>query len=320
MKRRPLLAAPFILAAGQASAQPRTTWPDRPLRIVVAFPAGSVTDSLMRVVAEPLARELGQPVVIENRAGANGAIGTEAVARGPADGYTMCVLSVTNGALNTFLIRRLPYDPLRDFAQVGFLAVAPYVLVVPNSSPARTVADLIGQARERPGALTFSHGNASALIGSEMINRAAGVQMTPIPYRGGPEALTDVMAGRIDSTLSDFANGMAQVREGRVRALGVTSAEASPLAPEIPPIGATVRGFELIVWFGLSAPAATPPAIVARANEALNKALALPEMRERLGRLGFTPQGGTPAVFETFLRQQVAMLSEKAREVGLEPQ
>lgn len=320
MKRRPLLAAPFILAAGQAAGQARSAWPERPVRIVVAFPAGSVTDSLMRLIADPLARELGQPVVIENRAGANGAIGTEAVARGPADGYTLCVLSVTNGALNTFLIRRLPYDPLRDFAQIGFLAVAPYVLVVPNTSPARSVAELIALARERPGALTFSHGNASSLIGSQMINRAAGVEMTPIPYRGGPEALTDVVAGRIDSTLTDFANGMAQVREGRVRALGVTSAAPSPLAPEIPPIGATVAGFELIVWFGLAAPAATPAPIIARANAALNTVLALPETRERLGRLGFAPQGGTPAVFEAFLRQQIALLSDKAREVGLEPQ
>lgn len=314
--RRATLAAPFLLAATGAKA----AWPDRPVRVVVAFPAGSVTDSLMRLVAEPLSRELGQAVVVDNRPGGSGVIGTEAVARSAADGHTMAILSVTNGALNPYLIRRLSYDPIRDFAQIGFLAEAPYLLVVPNSSPARNVAELVDLAKARPGALTFSHGNASSLIGSESINRLAGVQMTPIPYRGGPEALTDVMAGRVDSTLTDFANGLAQVREGRVRALGVTTPEPFPLAPEIPPIGATVRGFELIVWFGLAAPAATPQPVIARANEALNKVLAQPDLRERLGRLGFNPRGSTPQEFESFLRGQIETLGTRAREVGLEPQ
>lgn len=314
--RRATLAAPFLLAATGAKA----AWPDRPVRIVVAFPAGSVTDSLMRLVAEPLSRELGQAVVVDNRPGGSGVIGTESVARSAADGHTMAILSVTNGALNPYLIRRLSYDPIRDFAQIGFLAEAPYLLVVPNSSPARSVAELVELAKARPGALTFSHGNASSLIGSESINRLAGVQMTPIPYRGGPEALTDVMAGRVDSTLTDFANGLAQVREGRVRALGVTTPEPFPLAPEIPPIGATVRGFELIVWFGLAAPAATPQPVIARANEALNKVLGQPDLRERLGRLGFNPRGSTPQEFEGFLRGQIETLGARAREVGLEPQ
>lgn len=314
--RRAALAAPVLLAAKGAKA----AWPDRPVRVVVAFPAGSVTDSLMRLVAEPLSRELGQAVVVDNRPGGSGVIGTESVARSAADGHTMAILSVTNGALNPYLIRRLSYDPIRDFAQIGFLAEAPYLLVVPNSSPARNVAELIDLAKARPGALTFSHGNASSLIGSESINRLAGVQMTPIPYRGGPEALTDVMAGRVDSTLTDFANGLAQVREGRVRALGVTTPEPFPLAPEIPPIGATVRGFELIVWFGLAAPAATPQPVIARANEALNKVLAQPELRDRLGRLGFSPRGSTPQEFEGFLRGQIEALGARAREVGLEPQ
>jgi tripartite-type tricarboxylate transporter receptor subunit TctC len=314
--RRAALALPVLLVATAA----RAAWPERPVRIVVAFPAGSVTDSLMRLIAEPLGRELGQPAFVDNRPGGNGVVGTDSVARSPADGHTLAVLSVTNGALNPYLVRRLAYDPIRDFAQVGFLAEAPYLLVVPNTSPAQNVAELMALARARPGALTFSHGNASALIGSEGINRLAGVQMTPIPYRGGPEALTDVMAGRVDSTLTDFANGLAQVREGRVRALGVTTAEPFPLAPEIPPIGATVRGFELIVWFGLAAPAATPQPVVARLNEALNKVLAQADVRERLGRLGFTPRGSTPREFEDFLRGQIETLGTRAREVGLEPQ
>lgn len=316
LTRRAALATPFMLAAAGA----RAAWPERPVRIVVAFPAGSVTDSLVRLVAEPLGRALGQPVIVDNRPGGNGVIGTEFVARSPADGLTLAILSVTNGALNPYLVRRLSYDPIRDFAQVGFLAEAPYLLVVPNSSPAHDVAGFVALAKSRPGALTFSHGNASALIGSEAMSRLAGVQMTAIPYRGGPEALTDVIAGRIDSTLTDFANGLAQVREGRVRALGVTTPEPFPLAPEIPPIGATVQGFELIVWFGLAAPAGTPQPVIARANEALNTVLAQPDLRDRLGRLGFTPRGSTPREFEAFLRNQIETLGARAREVGLEPQ
>jgi tripartite-type tricarboxylate transporter receptor subunit TctC len=313
--RRSLLASPVLLAA-PAVAQ---TWPDRPVRLVVAFPAGSVTDSLMRNLVEPLSRELGQPVIIDNRPGGNGVVGTLAVKSAAPDGTTMGVLSVTNGALNTYLIRNLSYDPMRDFTHMGFLAEAPYLLVVPNSSPARSVSELMALARAQPGELTFSHGNASALIGSQLMNRIAGVTMLPVPSRGGPEALTEVLAGRIDSTLTDFASGLAQVREGRVRALGVTSPEPFPLAPEIPPIAREVPGFQLIVWFGLSAPAGVPAPVVARFNEALAKVLIQPEVRERLGRLGYAPRAMAPEQWRDFLQSEITALTRLAREVGMEP-
>lgn len=312
----PALLAPPVLLASAARAQ---AWPERSIRIVIAFPAGSVTDSLVRNLVEPLSRELGQTVIIDNRPGGNGVVGTMAVKGAAPDGYTMAVLSVTNGALNSYLVRNLAYDPIRDFAHLGFLAEAPYILVVPPTSPARNVAELIALARARPGELTFSHGNASALIGSERLNRMVGVRMLAVPSRGGPEALTEVLAGRIDSTLTDFASGLAQIREGRVRALGVTSAAAFPLAPDIPPISATVPGYELVVWFGLAAPAGTPAPVVARFNEALGKVLALPDVRERLGRLGYAPRAMQPEQFRDFLQEQITSLSRLAREVGLEP-
>lgn len=312
--RRATFAAPFLPLAAQAQ-----TWPDRPIRIVVAFPAGSVTDSLVRNLVEPLSRELGQSVIIDNRPGGNGVVGTMAVRNTPPDGNNMIVLSVTNGALNTYLVRNLAYDPMRDFTQLGFLAEAPYLLVVPNSSPARNMAEFIALARSRPGELTFSHGNASALIGSELLNRMAGLRMLAIPSRGGPEALTEVLAGRIDSTLTDFAAGLAQVREGRVRALGVTTPGAFPLAPEIPPIAATLPGYELTVWFGLASPAGTPAPVVARFNEALARVLALPEVRERLGRLGFAPRAMPPEQWRDYLQAQITKFTQLAREVGLEP-
>jgi len=314
--RRATLAVPALLAPLGARAQ---SWPDRQVRIVVAFPAGSVTDSLMRNLVEPLSRELGQTVIIDNRPGGNGVVGTMAVKTAAPDGYTMAVLSVTNGALNTYLLRNLAYDPIRDFTHLGFLAEAPYILVVPNSSPARNVAEFIALARQRPGELTFSHGNASALIGTERLSQMAGVRMLAVPSRGGPEALTEVLAGRIDCTLTDFAAGLAQVREGRVRALGVTSPAAFSLAPDIPPISATVTGYELIVWFGLASPAGTSATVVARFNEALAKVLALPDVRERLGRLGFAPRSMQPEQWRDFLQSEIASLSRLAREVGLQP-
>lgn len=312
--RRAALAAPLLPLAAQAQS-----WPDRPIRIVVAFPAGSVTDSLMRNLVEPLSRELGQSVIIDNRPGGNGVVGTMAVRNTPPDGNNMIVLSVTNGALNTYLVRNLAYDPMRDFSHLGFLAEAPYLMVVPNSSPARNMAEFIALARSRPGELTFSHGNASALIGSELLSRMAGLRMLAIPSRGGPEALTEVLAGRIDSTLTDFAAGLAQVREGRVRALGVTTPGAFPLAPEIPPISATLPGYELTVWFGLASPAGTPAPVVARFNEALAKVLGLPDVRERLGRLGFAPRAMPPEQWRDYLQAQITKFTQLAREVGLEP-
>ena len=316
LTRRAVLAAPALLAPLTATAQ---SWPERQIRIVVAFPAGSVTDSLVRNLVEPLSRELGQTVIIDNRPGGNGVVGTMAVKGSAPDGYTMGVLSVTNGALNTYLVRNLAYDPVRDFTQMGFLAEAPYLLVVPNSSPARNVAELLELARRRPGELTFSHGNASALIGSQLMNRMGGVRMLAVPSRGGPEALTEVLAGRIDSTLTDFASGLAQVREGRVRALGVTTPGVFPLAPEIPPISATLPGYELTVWFGLASPAGTPAAVVGRFNAALEKVLGQPEVRERLGRLGFAPRAMQPEQWRDYLQNQITSLTRLAREVGLEP-
>jgi len=318
LHRRHLLAAPALLAPLSAEAQ-TAAWPDRTIRITIGFPAGSVTDSLMRNLLEPLTRELGQTVMIDNRPGGNGVVGTMAVKNAAPDGYTQAILSVTNGALNTYLVRNLPYDPIKDFAHTGFLAEAPYLLVVPNSSPARSVADLVELAKRRPGELTFSHGNFSALIGSEMLCRMTGTRMLAIPSRGGPEALTEVLAGRIDSTLTDFAAGLAQVREGRVRALGVTTPEAFPLAPEIPPIASAVPGYQLIVWFGLAAPAGTPAPVVARFNEALSKVLAQPDTREKLGRLGFAPRSMSPEQWRDFLQSQITNLTRLAREVGLEP-
>jgi tripartite-type tricarboxylate transporter receptor subunit TctC len=314
ISRRAAMLAPLLAAPAFAQS-----WPERPIRLIIAFPAGSVTDTLFRNLAEPLARELGQPVVIENRPGGNGVVGTLAARGAPADGHTWLVLSVTNGALNNYTMRTPAYHPLNDFEQIGMVAEAPYMLVAPAEG-ARDTAQLLARARERPGALTFSHGNSSALIASALLGRMAGVEMTAVPYRGGPEALTDVIAGRIDSTFTDLAAGLAQAREGRVRVLGLTTAQRFPLAPDLPIVAETVPGFSLTVWFGLAVPQGTPAAILARANAGLNAVLAQPETRERLGRVGYTPIPGTGQAAREWIGAELRRYAQLAEQVGLERQ
>jgi tripartite-type tricarboxylate transporter receptor subunit TctC len=317
-RRGALLAAPALLLAPRRADAQGAAWPDRPVRLVVAFPAGSVTDTLMRHLSEPLGRELGQPVIVDNRPGGNGSIGTESVARAAPDGHTWCVLSTTNGALNTYTIRRLPYDPLKDFAPIGFIGDTAYILVVNAQHPARDLRGLLDLAKQRPGQLTYSHGNSSAHIASATMARLAGVQMEAVPYRGGPEALTDVIAGRIDSTFTDYPAGTPQIREGKVRALAVTTAAGFPMMPEVPPVAALLPGFDLSAWFGMAVPAATPGPIIARANTAMNKVLASPDFAERVGRLGYTPRPTEPEWFREYLRGQIERLTRQARESGLE--
>jgi len=312
--RRAGFAAALLATPALAQA-----WPERPIRIIVAFPAGSVTDTLFRNLTEALSRELGQPVFVENRAGGNGVVGSIAARGAGNDGHTWLVLSVTNGALNPYTVRNLAYHPLQDFDQIGLVAEAPYMLVAPPDG-ARNLAELLERARARPNALTFSYGNSSSLIASAMLNRMAGVEMTAVPYRGGPEALTDVIAGRIDSTFTDLAAGLAQAREGRVRVLGLSTPQRFPLAPEQPIVAETVPGFSLTVWFGLAVAAGASPAMLARANVALNTVLAQPQTRERLGRVGYTPIPGTAEAARAWIGSEIRRYAQLAEQVGLERQ
>jgi tripartite-type tricarboxylate transporter receptor subunit TctC len=316
LTRRAALATPLVLPS-LARAQ---AWPDRAIRIIIAFPAGSVTDTLHRNLAEPLGRELGVPVIIENRPGGNGVVGTEAGARATPDGLTWTVLSVTNGALNTYTVRRLPYDPLKDFASIGYVADNPYVLAVKADHPAKDLRGLIELAKANPGKLTYSTGNSSSHIASATLASMAGVEMTNIPYRGGPEALTDVIAGRIDSTFTDIPAGLAQQREGRVRLLASTYPTEFRLLPGVPPVASVLPGYGFIFWFGISVPAATPQPIIARANAALNKVLADPAVIAKLEGLGYVAGPGEPGKFTAVLRQQIEELAMRARAAGIEQQ
>jgi tripartite-type tricarboxylate transporter receptor subunit TctC len=315
-RRRALLAAPALALAAPALAQ---SWPDRPLRLVVAFPAGSLTDVLARLLAEPLGQRLGQPVVVDNRAGGNGTVGTIAVQQAAPDGNTVLIISTSAASVNPHIIRRLPFDPVRDFTHIGAIAEAPYLLVTPGGGPDATLAQFFERARARPGELTFSHGNASALIMTEVMARRAGLRLTAVPYRGGAEALTEVAAGRIDCTFTDFANGLAQAQAGRVRGIAQSAAGRTPLAPEVPAVADLLPGYDITVWFGLSAPQGTPEPLVARWNAALNATLRDEGVVARLRQLGFLPFTRTPAQFADYIRAQLAAWGELVRIAGVEP-
>ncbi len=317
VRRRALLAVPGLALAAPALAQ---AWPDRPLRLVVAFPAGSLTDVLARLLAEPLGQRFGQPVIVDNRAGGNGTVGTITVQQAAPDGNTVLIISTSAASVNPHIVRRLPFDPVRDFTHIGAIAEAPYLLVVPGGGPDANLAQFFDRARARPGELTFSHGNASALIMTEVMARRAGVRLTAVPYRGGAEALTEVGAGRIDCTFTDFANGLAQAQGGRVRAIAQSAGQRTPLAPEVPPVADLVPGYDINVWFGLSAPNGTPAPVVRRWNEALNGALRDEAVVARLRQLGFLPFTQTPEQFGDYIRTQLASWGELVRIAGVEPQ
>lgn len=317
VSRRAALAAPALILGARAA---RADWPARPVRLIVAFPAGSGTDVLARVLAEPLSQELGRPVIIDNRAGGNGIVGTQAAVQAAPDGYTFVIISTSAASISPHTLRQMPFDPVRDLAHVGALAEAPYMFVVPPGAPDGDLGGFFERARRRPDALTYSHGNASSLIMTEVLARGAGAQLTAVPYRGGAEALTDVAAGRIDCTFTDMANGLAQSQAGRVRALAHSGKDPTPLAPGLPAAATVVPGYDIKVWFGVSAPVGTPAPIVARANQALNAVLQQPGVVERLRQLGFLPFSQTPEQFGQYLRDQLQAWGERVRIAGVEPQ
>lgn len=313
---RAALALPVLLIAGREA---RATWPERPLRLIVPFAPGSGTDILARLLAGPMARQLGQPVVIDNRPGANGVLGAQAAATASPDGYTLVIVGTSVGAINPHLLRRLPYDPLRDFAPVGGIAEQPYLLTLHPEGPP-DLAAFLAEARRRRDEITFSHGNAGSLIMAHMLANMAGTAFTAVPYRGGAEALAEVAAKRIDFTFADFPLGIAQHRGGRVRAIAQSLARPFPLAPEIPPLATALPGFDANVWFTMAAPAGTPQALVARTAQALAATLDDPDFAERLVTLGYVPLRKSPAEVGDFLSQQVAIWGERVRTARIEPQ
>ena len=325
MTRRHFLQAAACAAAAPAlSALPAfaqdAPWPTRPLRIIVPFGAGSGNDIVARLVGDHLARAFGQPVVVDNRAGANGTIGADAAARSAPDGYTLFVTTNTTQAAAPNLMKKINYDPIKDFAPIGRIANTPALLVVNPALPVKTLSDLIALAKARPGKLTYASGSAGTLVPGAMLTSMAGIDMLHVPYKSIPLGLTDVVAGQVDMMFTDMATGTPQVKSGKLRALGVSSVAASPVLPDVPPIAQTLKGFELLAWYAMYAPAGTPAPVIERLNREIRTAVGSPAMQERLLALGLQPVTSTPQELAEFGRSELAKWTRLMQQAGIQPE
>ena len=271
MHRIPRLAAAAL--AFSALAAGAQGFPDKPITFVVPFAAGTATDQIARALGNAITAETKQSVVIDNKAGASGFIASQFVAKAPADGYTVLVTTNTTHAANEHLYKKLPYDPVKDFAPVTGLGKGGQIMVVAPTFPAKTVAEFIALAKKEPGKYSFGSGSSSSRMAGELLQQMADIKLLHVPYKSNTLAVTDLMGGQIHMMITDTATGLPQVKGGKLRALGMSSAKRSPLAPDVPTIAeAGVKGYEMGYWFAAYAPAKTPPAVVAKLNELLVKA------------------------------------------------
>ncbi len=304
--------------AGGALAQ-APAYPSKPIRLVVPFPPGGATDILAREVAQKLTEAWGQSVVVDNRPGAGGNIGAELVARAAPDGYTLLMGTVGTHAINASLYAKLPYDHVKDFAPVILVAGVPNVLVVNPALPVNTVAELIAYAKANPGKLNFaSSGNGTSIhLSGELFKVMAGVQMTHVPYKGSAPAVADLISGQVQLMFDNLPPSLPQIKAGKLRALAVTSATRAPALPDVPTIAeAGLPGFEASSWFGVLAPAGTPPAIVARLNAEIAKWLASPEAREKLSKQGANAAGGSPEDFAKHIAAETTKWAKVVKDSG----
>jgi tripartite-type tricarboxylate transporter receptor subunit TctC len=269
----------------------------------VPFPAGGATDLFARTVSQKLGERLGQTVVVDNKPGAGGTLGADLAAKAPADGYTLLLSTTSTHSIGPNLNPKIPYDAVRDFTPISHLGNAPSIMLVPNSSPARTVKEWIDHARKNPGRLNYaSSGNGTIVqLTAELFKAQANVFVVHIPYKGTALAIPDLVSGKLDVLFDSLPTGLPHVKDGRLRALGVTSAQRTPLAPDLPPISDVLPGYESNTWFGLFGPRGLPADLVARLNAAANQVLKDPDAIDRLTRLGIEPVGGTPVQFTSML-------------------
>jgi tripartite-type tricarboxylate transporter receptor subunit TctC len=315
IKRRLALALGCLLTASWVMAQ---DFPVKPVRMVVPFAAGTTTDIVARAVAEGMARQIGQSVVVENRAGAGGGIGSDLVAKSPADGYTILMGTVGTHAINASLFKKLAYDPQRDFAPVAFAGYTPTLLVVSGASPVKSLKDLADLARRPDGRVSFaSAGNGtSGHLAGELLKARLGGEMTHVPYKDGALALSDVMGGQVQFMFYHPAAALPHIKSGKLRALGVSSAKRSPAAPEVPAIAEAGLDFDLVAWFMVYAPAATPAPVLARLRDAAAQTLANADIAGRLKAQGLELNAMRAEEMTAFGRSELAKWAELVRRSG----
>ena len=300
----------FSLLVGLFAGLPvaAQVYPSKPIRLIVPFPAGGATDLFARTVSQKLGERLGQTVVLDNKPGAGGTLGADLAAKAPADGYTLLLTTTSTHSIGPNLNPKIPYDAVRDFTPISHLGNAPSIMLVPNSSPAKTVKEWIDHARKNPGRLNYaSSGNGTIVqLTAELFKSQANLFVVHIPYKGTALAIPDLVSGKVDVLFDSLPTGLPHVKDGRLRALGVTSAQRTPLAPDLPPISEVLPGHESNTWFGLFGPRGLPADVVARVNAAANQVLKDADAIDRLTRLGIEPVGGTPVQFTSMLATESA--------------
>jgi tripartite-type tricarboxylate transporter receptor subunit TctC len=314
--RKALVGLTAVALSGGALAQ---AWPAKPIRVVVPFPAGGGTDIIARDVTQKVAAATGWVFVIDNRPGAGGNLGVDAVAKAPADGYTIVLGQTSNLAINPTLYASLPYNPQKDLLPIVLVADAPLVMVTGANTQYKTLADVVSAAKAKPGAINFaSPGNGTvAHLTGELFQKAAGVKFQHVPYKGAAQALTDVLGGNVALYMSSVPTMLGQIKQGKVRALAVTSAKRIDDLPNVPTINESgYKGFDAVTWFGFLAPAGTPKDVVARLNAEFNKVLKQPELRKKLSEEGADPVGGTPEQFAALIKDDIVRWGKVVKDSG----
>jgi tripartite-type tricarboxylate transporter receptor subunit TctC len=313
------IAACAMVAPVPASAA-AASFPTRPVRFVVPFAPGGSTDTLARTLGSKLADALGQPIVVDNRAGANGDIGMQIVASSPPDGHTIALGYIANLGIGPSLNPKMPYDPVRDFAPITLLANAPNLLVVHPSVPAGNFKAFVGYVKANPRKVNFASASVASVghLAGELLNGLAGIDMVHIPYKGSGQAVVDLLGGQVQAMFSGMSSSLPHVKTGKLRALAVTGAKRSPAVPDVPTIAESgFPGFEATAWYGMLAAARTPKPIVARLHAETVKALALPDVRQRLEGVGFEIVGSTPDEFAAYIRSEIAKWAKVVAASGI---
>lgn len=296
-------------AVGAATAQSSSVaYPVRPIRMIVPFPAGGATDILARALSQKLGEKIGQTVVVDNRPGAGGTIGADAASKAPADGYTLLLATSSTHSIGPAINPKIPYNAENDFTPIAYVASSPNVVLVPMTSPSRTMREFIDHARKNPGRLNYaSSGNGTIVhLTTEYFKAQSDTFILHIPYRGTALAMPDLISGKLDVLFDSFVTGMPHVKDGKLRALAVTSLKRTALSPDLPTVSETLPGFESVTWFGVYGPKGLNAELTARVNQAVNAALADAEVKERFARLGAEPTGGTPQAFAAMVRTDSA--------------
>jgi tripartite-type tricarboxylate transporter receptor subunit TctC len=297
-------------------------YPAKPIRLLIPFAAGSATDTVGRVFGQKIGEVLGQPVVVENKPGANGTIAAGEVARAAPDGYTLLVGTNTTNAVIRMLMKNVPYDPERDFSPISFLGILPQVVTVNNNVPAKTLAELIAYAKSNPGKINYAWSNSAQRVSSEMLASMAGVQLFNVPYKSSPQAMSDLMTGEVQLYIADLIVALPQIKAGKARALAVTTSMRASVLPDVPTVAeaGSLPGYEVIGIFALYGPAGMPADVIAKLNDAVRKAGQDADLKSRLGVLGLEVQPTTPDELAARMRQEMQSWTKVAKQAGIEPQ